>query len=52
MVQAFLPVILLEFLGHSAGPLPPSSKLAGFRLFRFRSPLLTESLLISFPVAT
>ena len=33
-------------------PQPPNQKWLRFRLFRFRSPLLTESLLISFPLGT
>lgn len=31
---------------------PPQDKSRGFRLFRVRSPLLTESLLLSFPPGT
>ena len=38
-------------LMRDAGPTTPPAK-RGFGLFRFRSPLLTESLLISFPPGT
>ena len=31
---------------------PPTDESVGFRLFRVRSPLLTESLLLSFPPGT
>jgi len=52
MVSAFQPLILLGFVNHYAGPQPRITEVIRFGLFRVRSPLLTESLLISFPAGT
>ena len=52
VVSAFQPLILLGFVNHYAGPQPRITEVTRFGLFRVRSPLLTESLLISFPAGT
>ena len=44
----FIKTFLLRGFSHQNGPTTPHNKV-WFRLFRFRSPLLPESLLISFP---
>ena len=44
--------VQLQAPGPTAAPLPRSSFLERFGLFRFRSPLLAESLLFSFPRGT
>jgi hypothetical protein len=41
-----------SFISHIAVPRPLENKFSKFRLFRFRSPLLTESLSFSFPGVT
>jgi hypothetical protein len=50
--SVFQPLILLDFVNHYAGPQPQLTEVNWFGLFRVRSPLLAESLLISFPVGT
>ena len=52
LVSAFHPLILLSLTVHSADPQPPTTEVVRFGLFRFRSPLLTESRLISLPEGT
>ena len=44
--------VLLYLFHPMLGPRNPHELAHGFGLFRFRSPLLTESLLISFPEGT
>ena len=44
--------VLLYLLNPMSGPHNPHEQAHGFGLFRVRSPLLTESLLISFPEGT
>ena len=44
--------VLLDIPNHFAGPQPHLSFDIWFGLFRFRSPLLTESLLFSLPAGT
>jgi hypothetical protein len=43
------PILIPSYL---RGPTTPAGRTGWFRLFRFRSPLLTESRLISFPAGT
>ena len=52
MDSVFQPLIPLDFVNHYAGPQPQNTEVFWFGLFRVRSPLLTDSLLISFPVGT
>ena len=53
LVSAFQLLILLDLQNHYASPQPRTTlQVAWFGLFRVRSPLLAESRLISFPVAT
>ena len=53
MVEAFLPLILLNIHGSlRQSTTPYYIAVLWFGLFRFRSPLLTKSLLFSFPVGT
>ena len=52
MESAFQPPILLCSVNHFASPQPHITEVIWFGLFRVRSPLLTESLLISFPAGT
>ena len=54
MVEHSRTLPLEEVLGNSHMPVlqPPTDESVGFRLFRVRSPLLTESLFLSFPRGT
>ena len=44
--------LLLDFLVHVADPQPHPTVVGWFGLFRFRSPLLTKSMFLSFPPGT
>ena len=44
--------LLLSFIMHVAGPQPHPTVVRWFGLFRFRSPLLTKSMFLSFPPGT
>ena len=50
--SVFQPLIPLNFVNHYTGPQPQKTEVLWFGLFRVRSPLLAESLLISTPVGT
>ena len=50
--SAFQPLIPLASLSHIAGPQPRTTCVMRFGLIRVRSPLLTDSRLISLPEAT
>jgi hypothetical protein len=50
--SAFQPLILLGFVNHYVCPQPRNTEVFRFGLFRIRSPLLTESRLISTPAGT
>jgi hypothetical protein len=52
MVSAFQLLILLGFMNHYVCPQPQGTEVLWFGLFRIRSPLLTESQLISLPAGT
>ncbi len=52
LVPAFQPFILLSFVNHYTSPQPHITEVLWFGLFRVRSPLLTESRLISSPAGT
>ena len=45
-------LLLLSLINPTSGPHNPTIHVPWFGLFRFRSPLLTESQLISFPAGT
>ena len=51
-LATFSIVLSSSFVSHIKVPQPRPNKFGWFRLFRFRSPLLTESHSFSFPVVT